>query len=123
MSRLFVSTVISAAEVTPGAASARRTLFVTRQELYLACPNDRPNHVGIAVQRHLRAGRIQERDGKLYATLPGTEHPERGSAVCQRPLKLLNLSLKNRGAAYLKTRHFAAISAGAPSDAHNGWYF
>ena len=40
----------------------------TRQELYLACPNDRPNHVGIAVQRHLRAGRIQERDGKLYAT-------------------------------------------------------
>ena len=57
-----------AAEVTPGAASARRTLFVTRQELYLACPNDRPNHVGIAVQRHLRAGRIQERDGKLYAT-------------------------------------------------------
>jgi hypothetical protein len=39
----------------------------TRQELYLACPNDRPNHVGIAVQRHLRAGRIQERDGKLYA--------------------------------------------------------
>jgi hypothetical protein len=40
----------------------------TQQELYLACPNDRPNHVGIAVQRHLRAGRIQERDGKLYAT-------------------------------------------------------
>ena len=40
----------------------------TRQELYLACPNDRPNHVGIAVQRHLRAGRMQERDGKLYAT-------------------------------------------------------
>ena len=42
----------------------------TRQELYLACPNDRPNHVGIAVQRHLRAGRIQERDGKLYAKSP-----------------------------------------------------
>ena len=42
----------------------------TRQELYGACPNDRPNHVGIAVQRHLRAGRIQERDGKLYATSP-----------------------------------------------------
>jgi hypothetical protein len=40
----------------------------TRQELYLACPNDRPNHIGIAVQRHLRAGRIQVRDGKLYAT-------------------------------------------------------
>jgi len=42
----------------------------TRQEPYLACPNDRPNHIGIAVQRHLRAGRIQERDGKLYATSP-----------------------------------------------------
>jgi hypothetical protein len=40
----------------------------TRQELYVACPMDRPNHVGIAVQRHIRAGRIQERDGKLYAT-------------------------------------------------------
>jgi hypothetical protein len=44
----------------------------TQQELYLACPNDRPNHVGIAVQRHFRAGRIQERDGKLYATSPAT---------------------------------------------------
>jgi hypothetical protein len=44
----------------------------TRRELYLACPNDRPNHIGIAVQRHLRAGRIQERDGKLYATSPAT---------------------------------------------------
>jgi hypothetical protein len=42
----------------------------TRQELYLACPNDRPNHVGIAVQRHIRAGRIEERDGKFYATSP-----------------------------------------------------
>jgi hypothetical protein len=42
----------------------------TRQELYVACPNDRANHIGITVQRHLRAGRIQERDGKLYATSP-----------------------------------------------------
>lgn len=45
----------------------------TRQELYLACPNDRPNHIGMAVQRHIRAGRIQERDGKLHATPPVTE--------------------------------------------------
>ena len=44
----------------------------TRQELYAACPSDRPNHVGIAVQRHIRAGRIQERDGKLYATPTAT---------------------------------------------------
>src|SRR5262245_10991342 len=46
----------------------------TRQELYAACPSDRPNHVGIAVQRHMRAGRIQERDGKLYATPTATDH-------------------------------------------------
>jgi len=45
----------------------------TRQELYAACPSDRPNHVGMAVQRHIRAGRIQERDGKLYATSTATE--------------------------------------------------
>ena len=45
----------------------------TRQELYVACPTDRPNHVGMAVQRHIRAGRIQERDGKLYATSTATE--------------------------------------------------
>jgi hypothetical protein len=45
----------------------------TRQELYVACPTDRPNHVGMAVQRHIRAGRIQERDGKLYATSPAIE--------------------------------------------------
>ena len=45
----------------------------TRRELYLACPNDRPNVVGMAVQRHIRAGRIQERDGKLYAASPAQE--------------------------------------------------
>ena len=45
----------------------------TRQELYAACPSDRPNHIGIAVQRHIRAGRIHERDGKLYATSTATE--------------------------------------------------
>src|SRR5207302_2360049 len=45
----------------------------TRRELYAACPSDRPNHIGMAVQRHIRAGRIQERDGKLYATSTATE--------------------------------------------------
>jgi hypothetical protein len=39
----------------------------TRRELYAAFPGDRPNHVGMAVKRHIRAGRIQEREGKLYA--------------------------------------------------------
>src|SRR6516162_1935040 len=45
----------------------------TRRELYAACPGDRPNHVGIAVQRHIRAGRIQEREGKLYAISTAAE--------------------------------------------------
>ena len=45
----------------------------TRQELYAACPSDRPNHVSIVVQRHIRAGRIQERDGKLYAISTAAE--------------------------------------------------
>jgi hypothetical protein len=62
----------------PGTASlAERVLALasgkTRRELYLACPKDRPNVIGMAVQRHIRAGRIQERDGKLYATSPGRE--------------------------------------------------
>ena len=48
----------------------------TRRELYLACPNDRPNVIGMAVQRHIRAGRIQERDGKLYAASPAQEKPQ-----------------------------------------------
>jgi hypothetical protein len=61
----------------PGAPSLGERILAlaigrTRQELYLACPNDRPNHIGIAVQRHLRAGRIQERDGKLFAASPAT---------------------------------------------------
>ena len=65
----------------PGAPSlGERVLALatgrTRQELYQACPNDRPNHIGIAVQRHLRAGRIQERDGKLYATSHATEQTQ-----------------------------------------------
>ena len=45
----------------------------TRRELYAACPGDRPNHVGMAVQRHIRAGRIQERGGKLDAISTAAE--------------------------------------------------
>jgi hypothetical protein len=40
----------------------------TQQEIAAACKVGRPNHVGIAIARHKRAGRIEERDGKLYAT-------------------------------------------------------
>jgi hypothetical protein len=33
-----------------------------------------PDHVGVVLARHKRAGRIEERDGKLYATQStGTE--------------------------------------------------
>src|SRR5262245_50176210 len=40
----------------------------TQQEITAACKGARPNHVGAALSRHKRAGRIEERDGKLYAT-------------------------------------------------------
>jgi hypothetical protein len=40
----------------------------TQQEIATACKGVRPNHVGAAISRHKRAGRIQEREGKLYAT-------------------------------------------------------
>ena len=46
----------------------------TQQEIAAACKGARPNHVGAALSRHKRAGRIEERDGKLYATQSaGTE--------------------------------------------------
>jgi hypothetical protein len=40
----------------------------TQQEIAAVCKEARPNHVGAAISRHKRAGRIEERDGKLYAT-------------------------------------------------------
>src|SRR6202035_4861049 len=50
----------------------------TQQEIAAACKGVRPNHVGSAISRHKRAGRIEERDGKLYATQSrGTEQRPR----------------------------------------------
>jgi hypothetical protein len=43
----------------------------TRQELYVARPNDRPNHIGIAVQPHLRA------DGSRSVTASCMRHHPR----------------------------------------------
>jgi hypothetical protein len=40
----------------------------TQQEIAAAYKGARPNHVGVVIARHKRAGRIEERDGKLYAT-------------------------------------------------------
>jgi hypothetical protein len=40
----------------------------TQREIAAACKGARPNHVGVVIARHKRAGRIEERDGKLYAT-------------------------------------------------------
>jgi hypothetical protein len=40
----------------------------TQPEIAAECKDARPNHVGAAIARHKRAGRIEERDGKLYAT-------------------------------------------------------
>jgi hypothetical protein len=46
----------------------------TQPEIAAACKGARPNHVGAPIARHKRAGRIEERDGKLYARQPtGTE--------------------------------------------------
>jgi len=39
----------------------------TQQEIAAACKGARPNHVGVVIARHKRAGRIELRDGKLYA--------------------------------------------------------
>ena len=40
----------------------------TQQEIAAACRGARPHHVGAAIARFRRAGRIEEREGKLYAT-------------------------------------------------------
>ena len=48
----------------------------TQQEIAAACKGARPNHVGVAIARHKRAGRIEERDGRLYTTRSaGTTQP------------------------------------------------
>ena len=39
----------------------------TQKEITAECKGARPNHVGAAIARHKRAGRIEERDGMLYA--------------------------------------------------------
>jgi len=46
----------------------------TPKEIAAACKGARPNHVGVVIARHKRAGRIEERDVKRYATQSaGTE--------------------------------------------------
>jgi hypothetical protein len=42
----------------------------TQPEITAACKGARPNHIGAAIARHKRAGRIEQRDGKLYARHP-----------------------------------------------------
>jgi hypothetical protein len=39
----------------------------TRQEIAAACQGVRANHLAIAISRHKRAGRLEERDGRFYA--------------------------------------------------------
>jgi hypothetical protein len=40
----------------------------TQKEIATECKGARPNHVGVVIARFKRSGRIEERDGKLYAT-------------------------------------------------------
>ena len=51
----------------------------TQQEITAACKGARPNHVGVVISRHKRAGRIEQREGKLYATQ--STGMEQGAAV------------------------------------------
>jgi hypothetical protein len=50
----------------------------TQQEIAAACKGARPNHVGAAIARHKRAGRLEVRDGKLYAA-PSTDTVQRAA--------------------------------------------
>ena len=50
----------------------------TQQEIAAACKGARPNHVGVVIARHKRAGRLEERGGKLYAT-QSTETTQRAT--------------------------------------------
>ena len=50
----------------------------TQQEIAAACKGARPNHVGVVIARHKRAGRMEERDGKLYA-IQSTETAQRAA--------------------------------------------
>ena len=52
----------------------------TQQEIAAACKGARPNHIGAAIARHKRAGRIEERDERLYATQAAGM--EQRAAVC-----------------------------------------
>jgi hypothetical protein len=47
----------------------------TQREIATACKGARPNHVGVVLARHKRAGRIEERDGRLYATQSTATEP------------------------------------------------
>jgi hypothetical protein len=50
----------------------------TQQEIAAACKGARPNHVGAAISRHKRAGRLEGRDGKLHAA-PSTDTVQRAA--------------------------------------------
>ena len=75
MRRSHAGDVALRAQNQPAASSARRPSAIrflalangkTQQEIAAACKGARPNHVGVVIARHKRAGRIEERDGKLY---------------------------------------------------------
>jgi hypothetical protein len=57
----------------------------TQQEIAAACKGVRANHVGMAIARHKRAGRIEERDGRLYATQ--SSGTEQHAVACIGPLR------------------------------------
>src|SRR5262249_54247981 len=69
----------------------------TQREIAAACKGARPNHVAAAVARHKRAGRLEERDGKLYAT-PSTDTVQRAAVRQQNKTSVRPILKRSRPA-------------------------
>jgi hypothetical protein len=67
---------LKAVEAYAAGATAAEVLTYLSRELGMAV---RPNHLGIALQRHRRAGRLESRDSRWY--LPHTAHREPSHAA------------------------------------------
>ena len=100
MRRSHAGDVALRAQNQPAASSARRPSAIrflalangkTQQEIAAACKGARPNHVGVVIARHKRAGRIGEsnmsRRKAVAAALP--EGPLKGVPYLYQGPRLL----------------------------------
>ena len=67
---------LKAVEANGGGATAAEVMTYLTRELGMSV---RPNHLGIALQRHRRAGRLENRDQRWY--LPQSAHGNTQSAM------------------------------------------